>query len=617
MVKDMLRRVRLILLWAIIILPSVLLPQEFNVSADRTTVGENERFQIFFAFEGGDFNKLRNFRAPDFQGFRVLSGPNQSTSMQIINGSVSSSITYGYIVQSTAQGSFTLGSASVEFEGKTYTTKPLAINVIKGSGVGAGQPNETGGISNEEIGKNLFIIATADDRDVYQGEQVTVIYKLYNRLNISSPQISKLPVYSGFWAEELETAQNLSFNIEMYNGERFRSAILKKVALFPAKSGELTISPFELDIPVIIKRKSNNRRNIIDDFFDDPFFGRSETVQFKAKSNSIKVNVRALPMEGKPEDFSGAVGNFDISAKVDKESVNANDPVTLKMTISGTGNIKLLPNPEIDLPIGFEKYDPKTTENISNRGLISGSKNFEMLIVPRLSGIREIPAFTFSYFNPSKQKYIQLKAGPFMLDVKKVEGMAEFTQPGMTKEEVKLLSQDIRYIKTSTLELDKIDKKSGPGALFWSGIIIPALFLGIFLFYQKRQEKIKGNAVLLRYSKAEKKAKSLLKLAKASVGSDEKGKFYSILSEAFSGYFRDKLNIALSEFSVVKVCEELKKSGLNAETITNVRAVFEKCEFARFSPDSSDLSIENSVLESAERCIVETERMVKIRRVKK
>lgn len=252
-----------------------LFAQEFTSSVDKTKVGENETFQAYFTFKGQNSNGLRNFKAPSFTGFRVLSGPNQSTSMQYINGAMSSSVTYSFYLQATSIGKYTLGEASIEYNGNSLATKPIEIEVVKGAAPTQRQNNSrnqnqtSGGISNEELAENVFIRAIPDRQSTYLGQQVTVTYKLYTRLNINSPQISKLPSYQGFWSEELEMNNNIYFSEEMYNNVRFRSAVLKTVALFPTKTGELSVTPFELTVPVMVKKKRSN--DPFDQFFNDSF----------------------------------------------------------------------------------------------------------------------------------------------------------------------------------------------------------------------------------------------------------------------------------------------------------------------------------------------------------
>ena len=303
--------------------------QTFTASVNNTSVAVSDEFQISFTFSGTSANGVSNFKPPDLHDFLVLSGPNQSTSMEVVNASVSASITYSYYLAPRAEGKFTIGSATVEYDGKILSTKPLAMTVVKGSpkqvasSTGtSGQTNST--VSSKDIGDNLFIIATADKDKVYMGEQVTVTYKLYTRVSIASQiQVSKLPSYQGFWAEEINTPNSISFSNEMHDGKQFRVGVLKKVALFASQTGELSVTPLVLDVPVQIQ----NRRGgggIFDQFFNDPFFNNFQTVNYTAKSNTIKLHVIPLPSENIPKSFNGAVGDYSLSSQVNSTDATTN-----------------------------------------------------------------------------------------------------------------------------------------------------------------------------------------------------------------------------------------------------------------------------------------------------
>jgi len=589
----------------LLIITSTSIAQSFDASVDRSTVGQNERFQVYFAFSGEDINSVRSFNAPSFRNFQVLSGPNQSSSMQIINGKVTGSLTYSFIVQAPQIGKFVIGSASVEYRGKKYTTEPVNIEVVKGTPKQTQQ--QTGnGTSDAELAENVFIVATADKNHIVKGEQVTVTYKLYTRLNINSPQINKLPSYGGFWNEDLEISNTINFNIEMYKGERFRAATIKKVALFPTKSGDLTISPFELKVPVLV-RKRKERKDIFDDFFNDSFFGRTETVEYISKSNSLKIKVDPLPIQNQPASFSGAVGNFNFSSSIDKREVDVNEGITIKLSVSGQGNIKLLDVPKLVPPPGFETYDPKILESINRKGIISGSKNIEYLIVPRIPGVKEIPPIEFSYYDVSRKKYITEKTQPFSITVREGTGGYETNVSGYSKEDVKLLSEDIRFIKTSSFNLRRKVETTIFGLWFIAGIFIPLFVLVGGVMLKRRQDKLHGNVRLLRYQKAEKAARKRLKISQKALANDESTKFYNELSKALYGYLEDKLNIQTSDFSIDRALMVLSAREIPAQLIDNVKSISERCEFARFAPDNQIDTAASELYELAVKTIVDLE----------
>jgi hypothetical protein len=582
-----------------------LFAQQFKASVDKTTVGQNEKFQVYFEFSGGDYNKVKNFRAPNFEGLKVLSGPNQASSMQFINGKMSSSITYSYIVVGVNLGTHKIESASIYYEDKVLNSQPITITVTKATGK-LDEGNTTGGISNEELAANVFIRAIPSKTSIYRGEQITVSYKLYTKLNISSPQINKLPANEGFWVEDLESSNNISFNIEMYKGERFRSAEIKRVALFPTKSGKLTVSPFELKVPVIIKKRKSSR-DVFDDFFNDSFFGRSETIEYVAKSNSITVDVKPLPQNNVPASFKGAVGDFNFSAVLDKSEVELNEAITFKVNISGTGNIQLISVPEVELPNGFEKYDPKSSKSISRKNNVSGSKSVEYLAIARIPGVKEIPPVEFSYFNPAKEKYITQRSSPFTVNVVKVENGFESAASSFSKADIKLLSEDIRFIKTSNFDLRKKGDFKLIQTWFWIFAVVPLLILVGTLGIKKRQDKLTGNIQLTKYRKAEKEARNKLKVAKKAIENGNKPKFYEETSKALFGYLEDKLNIQKSELSQERAITELQFNGVPEELVSRVKSISEKCEFARFAPRAQNGQAEKELYDEAFKVIIELE----------
>ncbi|MBZ0180677.1 MAG: BatD family protein [Melioribacteraceae bacterium] len=562
--------------------------QKFEASVDRTTVGQNERFQVYFTLSDADINKAAGFRGPSFKGMKVLSGPNQSSSMQIINGNVSGSLTYSYIIVAPTTGEYEIGSAQINYDGSQFQTDPLKISVVQSSTQNQSKSSDDGEISEAELKKNVFITASVDKRNVYKGEQITVTYKLYTKLNISSPQISKLPSYKGFWAEDLEMSNTIGFNVEMYNGERYRAAVIKRAALFPNQTGELEITPFELTIPVQVRKSRPRSNSIFDEFFNDSFFGRVETVDFNAVSNKITISVKELPETGKPQTFGGAVGVFDFNASLSPSEVKANESITLTLNFSGKGNIKLLGIPEINLPAGFEKYDPKVSESVTKTNVVSGSKKIEYLFVPRIPGEKTIPAIEFSYFDPIQKRYVTKSAGPFTINVIEPDGSYETNYAaGFSKEDIKLLNEDIRYIKTSGFDLEKKSDKSTLPFWFWYSLLIPLFAFIVTASIKIRHDKLSGNVQLVKFQKAEKKARQRLKLAKKELDDSNFLNFYTEISKSLFGYLEDKLEIQKAEFTIDKAVHKLNELKVDHELIEELKRISDKCEFARFAPKES------------------------------
>jgi hypothetical protein len=582
-----------------------LLAQSFVASVNENKIGENDRLEVTFTFDGKDINSIKNFSPPSFNNFKVLSGPNQSTSMQIINGVSSSSLSLSYVLMPSSVGAFTIGSASVQYDGQTYKTDPLTVTIVKGSQKPQDQKNTS--ISNEEIAKNLFIRATLDKNKVYQGEQVTITYKLYTRLNIAAQMsVDKLPQYQGFWAEEIETPRNISFTTEVVNGKQYRVGLLKRAALFPSQSGKLEVTPFELTVPVQVEKKKNPN-NVWDDFFGDPF-GRAQIVEYSAKSNTLKVDVMPLPENNKPASFKGAVGRFNFSTSLDKSNTKTNEPISLKLKISGTGNISLLDFPAFETPNGFEKYDPKVDDQINRKGVISGFKEAEYLMIPRIAGAREIPAIEFSYFDPSKRSYQTIKSKSYSVKIE--QGQGNVGTNAADQQSVEQLDSDIRYIKTSFNDVEKSSDLLFERTGFWIASIIPLFATILLVAWKRKQDKLSGNVQLLKYSKAEKVARKRFKKAKKYLEQNNIELFYSEISQALFGYLEDKFRIPTSEFTLDKAVAELSERKISAELVEKMKTSAQRCEYIRFAPGTNPKQAMNEMYKSLSDVVIEIERSI-------
>jgi len=599
----MLKRLVFIL---VLLMPLHAIAQTFTATVDEKTVGDNQQFQISFTISGQNLKGVKNLKPPSFSDFMTLSGPSQSTNIQFINGVQSASYSYSYILRAKRIGVFTVGKASIEFNGKLYETEPIKITVVKGSSLPK-QKKKDGEISNEEIAKNLFIRAIVNKRKVFLGEQVTVVYKLYTRLNIAAQMsINKLPQYQGFWTEELESSNNITFSTEMIDGKQFRVGTLKRAALFPTQTGKLEITPFELTVPIQLRR-NRNRNNFFDDFFNDPF-GASQTVKYNATSNKVTINVLPLPATGKPESFNGAVGDFTLNAGIDKTTAKTNESMTLKVSISGKGNLELLKLPKLDLPAGFEKYEPKTSENINRKNVISGKKTAEYLMIPRVVGKREIPPVEFSYFNPEKKKYFTLRSKSFALNITQGEKLieTEFT----SKEDILKLGSDIRFIKTSNDDIYKKEESILFTTFFWAGGIVPVILLLVLVVWKRKNDKLVGNLSLLHYQRARKVAKSRLKKAKKLMQENNYTEFYTEISLALFGYLEDKFHIPKAEFTIEKAADELRNAGVEETLIETVKKTAEDCEFVRFAPGAEKDSAMQSRYDQVAVVIVDVEKNI-------
>lgn len=592
------------LLLTIFIFIRVVYSQSFIASVNNNPVTVSEPFEVSFTFEGRDINSLQNFLAPNFGNLKVISGPNHSTRMQIVNGNVTASKTFSYYLVAVSEGKYTIGSATVEYADQKFKTEPIYITAIKGSPK-TKEDNKTEQVNLKEISENLFIRAVVDKNKAYIGEQITVTYKLYTRLNIVDQMaISKLPNYVGFWAEELETASNLSFSTEVVNGKKFNVAVLKKAALFPAQSGKLEITPFELNIPIAVRRNRN-----LDDFWENFFsnpFNRQDVFEYNAKSNIVKIDVFPLPEENKPENFNGAVGKFQISANIDKENLKVNEPINLKVTISGQGNITLLQLPNFDFPAGLEKFESKVSDNINKISKISGSKTYEFLLIPRASGIREINPIEFSYFDPSVKKYFTVKTAGFEIKIQPQDSI--IASNNVEKENIQILDNDIRAIKLDIENLTEGENILVNKYYFWLMFLIPVLLFSAILYWHNYNKEIRSNIKTFNYLRAEKIAKRRLKKALKYLLQNQVQKFYTEIAQSFYGYLENKLDIPKSEFTLDLAYNTLLNLGVNEQLAARMKFTGEKFEFIRFAPNADSNSSMKDFYDEVLNVIIEIEK---------
>jgi hypothetical protein len=337
-----------------------------------------------------------------------------------------------------------------------------------------------------------------------------------------------------------------------------------------------------------------------------------QTVDFTAKSNSVKINVQPLPQNNVPDSYNGAVGSFSMDSQIDKKQTKTNEPVTLKITISGTGNISLLDMPEIKLPAGFEKYEPKVDQQINRNGKITGKKTADYLIVPRDAGKKEIPPVKFSYFDLNKKSYVTLSSPAYDIDVKQGTSVGSDEYAG--KEDVKLLGEDIRYIKTDKETLHRQGNIVFNQFGFWAAIGFPFFIALGLVVWRRREDKLAGNVQLMKYQRAQKVAKLRLKQAKTLMDANDHDAFYSEISLALFGYLEDKLHIPKSELSVEKASSELKKHGLSEEIINEFERIANKCEFIRFAPKESETAAMNEIYNELSHIIIELEKSLSVKK---
>ena len=578
--------------------------------ATKNNVQVGEQFRVVYTVN----KQADGFEGPKFEGFNVLSGPNQSTSQsyQFINGKVSQSyqVTYTYYIQALKEGTITINSAKVIIGGKTYESNSLTVNVSQGTATQAPTQSQQRNKSNQQSGgtpdkNDIFIKAIVDKSRPYQGEQIIITYKIYTTVPISQINISKISSFPGFWSKSLmNDNEALKQSTEVINGKEYVVADLRKIALFAQRSGEINIEPLELECVAQVRVESSRSRDpFFDSFFNDPFFNRGfQNVELKIESNPVSIDVKQLPSEGKTLDFSGAVGSFTLAANLDRTGLKTNEPLNLKVTISGKGNLELIDALPFTFPPDFEAYDPKITNNITkNSGGISGSRTFEYLLIPRNPGDFAIKPSSFTYFDPARQTYATLSTPGYNIKVQKGDDEPSgVTYSGVSQKNIEFIGQDIRHIKTGAINLRPLNSYLIASSSFFLWLIIPVILFGAAIYFWSRNRERSSNIALVRNRKANKVARKNLKKAGEYLESRNTDAFFEEISRALWGYISNKFNIPLSDLSIETVYNRLSDKKISQESIGQFTTVLENCEFARFAPgDKSEKmqSIYNEALE--------------------
>jgi uncharacterized membrane protein len=554
---------------------------DFTVKVSSSTVEIGQRFQITFTInaQGG------NFQAPSFENFRILSGPNQSQSMQVINGAVTKNTSISYVLMAEEAGTFTIGAAQINSNGKTRKTETVKIKVVGQNANSANaQRNKTQQRKTEaeQLKSYVFVRATVDKTEAYIGEKVTVTYKLYSRLNLNGLDLESPTSFTGFWTQDIQTlyGRDIRKVREQYKGQVYDVVELQQTLLYPQRSGDLTIDALSILAKVQIQRQPKNRIEQI--------WGAYDNKEVIAKSNPIKLKVKVLPTIGKPASFSGAVGTFTMKMSVNKDSLAANESVNVKIEINGNGNLPLINAPDLNFPTDFEVYDPETKNNFKNSyNGSTGKKSFNYLVIPRHSGEFNMKPFEFTYFDVSSKNYKTLTAKPIRLIVRKGEEEENVVFSGRRKESIEVLGTDIRYLHLNNLTLLRAGDAFYGSKLFYLILSFTALLGVLMVLLAKRNKAILSDLAGRRKSKANKLAKK--RLAKAKKHLDESGKvaFYEEISTALFGYFADKFNLEVAELSQEKIISLLDSNGHAIEVQLSVKSILEETEMARFAPDSS------------------------------
>ena len=545
-----------------------LVAQEATLKAkvSKNKLGVNQRLRIEFSIDkqGGD-----NFSPPKFTNFRVVGGPSQSVSQSWINGKVTFSQSYTYIIQPKRKGAFSIASASIKIGGKFIKSEPVKVIVLDPVEIPK-NPNDPNYVAQQ----NIHLVAEISKANPYVGEGIYVEYRLYVSENVSvyDTSISEAPKYNGFWNQDIKVN---GFLVKMgkYNGENYRYIVLQKALLIPTKTGKLSIDPMRMDIVIGVP---SGRAD---------FFGNAITKNIRREFASTKKIIRpkSLPLEGKPANFAGAVGDFNFSVALSKDILKANETSQVQVKISGKGNLKLFELPTVETPAELEMYQPERKERVRvNASGLSGAVTDTYTVVPLYKGKYKIPSISFSYFNPKEKKYKTIATEDFFVDVQEGKELITLDTSSVRKQEVISTGKNFRYIATKTnfITAKKIDFfKSN---LFYVLFLLPLIAIPIGVFIGKKNEERSNDILGNKTRKAEKLAKKYLSKAQKQLGKKEA--FYEALERALHNYLKAKLGVETAEISKERITEILKGKNVEAATIHQFIEVLKNSDFARYTP---------------------------------
>lgn len=567
---------------------------EFKASAPAQVI-VGRPFQLSYSVN----QRAKDLRAPEFTDFDYVAGPytSQSSSTSFVNGKRTSSfqMTYTYTLLASKEGSFTIPPATIKVDGEQYTSNGVRITVLPAdepaqtnanrqshtAGTTASQQHESQTISSE----NIFMRTLVSKTKVHEQEAILLTYKLYFA-GVDVAQLTnntRLPEFKGFLKQELEMSE-IQTELEHYNGRNYQTAVLYRTLLFPQRSGDIVIDPAQFEALLRVQNRAQVR-SIFDDFFNS-----YTTVTKALQSPGITINVSALPA-GKPLGFCGGVGQFNISSSISSTELQANEAVTLTVTIQGAGNMKLLKTPAVDWPEGFEVYDPKVTNNFSvTTSGVSGTKTIEYLAIPRAGGVYTIPAIQFAYYDTQADAYRSLATPEYTLNIARStneESGAAVVNTYVQKENIQQLGSDIRYIYTGELKAASNRNSISFGTLlFWLLYAIPLSIAALMFIVFRKRIKENADVTRMRYKKANKVAQRRLKVAEQLLQQNKKEAFFEEIERAAWTYLSDRLSIPTAQLNKENIAQILTEKAVPDATIKQMLHVLSTAEFARYAPTS-------------------------------
>lgn len=539
---------------------------ELKVKVSKNKLGLNQRLRIEFSVnkQGAD-----NFTPPDFKDFRVIQGPSQSVSQSWINGKVSFSQSYSYILKPKRRGELIISPANIKYRGKTLNSKMMKIVVLNPVEI-PDNPNDPNYIAQQ----NIHLVAETSKSRPFVGEGIYVEYRLYVSENVSvfDTSVTEAPQYNGFWNQEIKIN---GFPVKMgkYNGENYRYIVLQKALLIPTKTGKLTIDPMKMDIVIGVPTGRVD------------FFGNVITKNLKKEFASTKKIIRpkSLPLENKPENFTGAVGKFKFDVSLSKNALKANESSQIKLTVSGRGNLKLFELPTVETPAELEKYQPERKERVRVAADgITGSVTDTYTVVPQYKGKYKIPNIAFSYFNPNEKKYQTIATEDLFVDVLEGKELVTNNNSLIQKKTVISTGKNFRYIQTKSEFMTKDRTDFFKSNVFYLFLLLPLISIPIGIVIAKNNEKRNRDVIGRKQRRAERLAKKYLSEAHKQLGKKEA--FYESLERALHNYLKAKLGIEIADISKEKIAQILQQRNVDKDTTKEFIAVLEHSDFARYSP---------------------------------
>ncbi len=585
----------LFLLWAMLASNTRSLQAQVTFKATApASVVEGEQFRLSYHLN----KEGRDLRLPELNGFELLFGPSTSTSysQSIVNGKSSSemSVTYTYILMANKAGSYTIPAASITVDGSNYRSNSLQVKVLppdESRGVAPGdegskqeRSSASGSGTATVTANDAFIRAIVSKNSLYEQEGFTVTFRLYTTLNVVNFGKIQFPEFEGFMVEEIDLPVNKQLQMERYNGRNYYTADLRKSLLFPQRSGKITIPPGSLEMVFSV----HSGKKI------SSFFGPQEVmvdVKKALKTNPLDIDVKPLP-ESRPASYANAVGSFTLKPVLSNTDIRANEAITLQLEIAGTGNLKLIRNPEVSFPDNFEQYDPKVDNmyNVTTNGL-TGIRRIEYMVIPRYEGAYTIPPVTFTYFDPGSASYKTLTTPEYQLNIAKGEPGAAPATSFVNRQDVKV-EQDIRFLITEIPHFQQRDRFFVGSLTYWLWILLPLLLLTSLYLIGRKQARENANVTLMRNRKANKMALRRLKLAERYLREQQHEQFHEEVLRALWGYFSDKLSIPVARLSRDNVESALSSHGIGEELTKRFLEILDSCEFARYAPVAGDATMD-------------------------